>query len=465
MNVIEVRISDITVGDRFRKEMGDIESLAQSINEGELFQPIGITPDHELVFGERRLRAYRDILGRETIPAQIVDVPVLLGQFDENTLRKDFTITERIAIVEARRCFRHGGDRRSDQVRNSDDETLTLEDACVRAGFSKDSFYRAKDVEAKGIPELVQAMDSGKLSIHAAHTLSKASADEQKECLTKRLDDGRATARVIAKHVHQIRNRKEREANLARTIAGPKSDDDIQIHHCSFQLLEQTAGIEPNSVPLICTDIPYGKDFLDKIEELAAFAERVLVAGGIFVTYSGQYWLPEVMDRLRKHLNYRWQIASVWDGDGCVVNPLNLLSQWKPILVFSKGDWKPTGRWHDVLRVLSKEKDWHPWQQPLEEVSKLVSYFSKPGDLVVDCCAGGFTTAIACLKNHRRFIGCDIDHAAVVKGQERLSLERRPEAVLPMASAERAVDATGGVIRSGNDGIPMDWRPVSVLNN
>lgn len=43
--IIAVRISDIRIGDRFRKEMGDLESLAQSIRHGELLQPIGVTLD------------------------------------------------------------------------------------------------------------------------------------------------------------------------------------------------------------------------------------------------------------------------------------------------------------------------------------------------------------------------------------------------------------------------------------
>ena len=71
----------------------------------------------------------------------------------------------------------------------------------------------------------------------------------------------------------------------------------------------------------------------------------------------------------------------------------------------------------------AKEKDWHEWQQPLEEVEKLVDTFSQPGDLVIDPCGGGFTTAIACHRLGRRFVGCDIDKVAVLKGQERLSLE------------------------------------------
>ena len=99
--------------------------------------------------------------------------------------------------------------------------------------------------------------------------------------------------------------------------------DSIQIHHCPFQKLEKVAGIRPGSVQLVLTDIPYGKEFLPQLSDLAAFAERVLVMGGLFVTYSGQYWLPQVLDAFGQHLTYRWLAMSSWDGNSNMVHPLD----------------------------------------------------------------------------------------------------------------------------------------------
>jgi hypothetical protein len=42
--------------------MGDLTTLADSIRREGLLQPIGVTDRLELVFGERRLLAHRDIL-------------------------------------------------------------------------------------------------------------------------------------------------------------------------------------------------------------------------------------------------------------------------------------------------------------------------------------------------------------------------------------------------------------------
>jgi len=275
--ITEISISEIQISDRFRKDHGDLKALAKSIEEVGLLQPIGVTPDKRLVFGERRLLAIRDILSRETIPVRIIDIDsILLGQYAENEYRKDFTLSERVAIVNALRSFSHGGDRRSDQVRNGENESLTLADATKRMDFGKDSFYRAKEVVERGTPELVKAMDDERLSINAAHELSKATQGEQLECLTRRFDEGRATARAVRKQLRFIRSRKNREEAEARTIDSPKTSDSIQIHHCPFQELESIAGLEPESARLICTDIPYGDDFVDQIEELA---HRVRAAG------------------------------------------------------------------------------------------------------------------------------------------------------------------------------------------
>jgi hypothetical protein len=175
--------------------------------------------------------------------------------------------------------------------------------------------------------------------------------------------------------------------------------------------------------------------------ELADLASRVLVEGGLFAMYCGQYWLPEVMRQLGEHLTYRWMIASMWDGDANVVHlddQQRVTSKWKPILLFSKGGLKRSVPWTDLSHVMSREKEWHDWQQPLEEVEMLVRIFSQPGDLVVDPCGGGFTTAIACHRLGRCFVGCDIDKAAVAQGQERLAKERATATIrfdpLPMNS-------------------------------
>jgi hypothetical protein len=244
----------------------------------------------------------------------------------------------------------------------------------------------------------------------------KVIKDLPPQCAGKTLDITTASRRA--------RNHKKNEERRGEIIT-PVADDGIRLYHCRFQDLEKAAALKPVSPKLFLTDIPYEQRFLPQVDELGQLAQRLLVAGGLLVLYTGQAYLNRVMTTLDKYLTYRWTLASVWDGAANLFHPFQVLSQWKPILVYSKGGWKRRGLWPDVLRVNSKEKEWHEWQQPLEEVEKLVRYFSKPGDLVVDPCGGGFTTAAACLRVGRRCVSCDIDGACVEEGRKRLQEARR----------------------------------------
>ena len=207
-------------------------------------------------------------------------------------------------------------------------------------------------------------------------------------------------------------------------VVEPSLDDDIRLYHCPFQELEKKAKLKRNSISLVLTDFPYARDFLPQLSELSLFAKRVLKPGGLFVTYSGQYHLPEVLRRLGENLTYRWQMASVWNGDSNMIHPLQITSQWKPILIFSKGKWKEKKRWSDVSLVQEKDKSLHDWQQHESEVEMLVNYFSKPGDIVCDPLAGSFTSAIASRRNGRKFVGCDVEAECVEIGQARLEAEK-----------------------------------------
>src|SRR5262245_1711653 len=82
------RIADITVGERFRRDLGDIAGLAASMAEPGLLHPIVITPDGRLIAGERRLRA-AELLGWNEIPVRVVDLEaVVLGEYAENGICK-----------------------------------------------------------------------------------------------------------------------------------------------------------------------------------------------------------------------------------------------------------------------------------------------------------------------------------------------------------------------------------------
>jgi len=182
--IIEVPCEQVRLGERHRKEMGDLEALAESIATEGLLQPIGITEACELVFGQRRLVAVRDYLKWPQIPARVVRVSsIVAGEYVENELRKAFTPSERAAIgaaVEAQLGERRG--RHNVDNCPQFHGTKTRELAARKAGFdSYKSYERAKKVTELGAPELVAAMDVGELSIGAAAVLAQEPAEAQRQ--------------------------------------------------------------------------------------------------------------------------------------------------------------------------------------------------------------------------------------------------------------------------------------------
>ncbi len=94
-------IDQIIVGNRFRRDLGDIAELARSIAETGLLHPIVITSDDRLIAGYRRMHATK-LLGLTEIAVTIVNFnEIVRGEYAENSIRKDFTLSEAVAIKRA----------------------------------------------------------------------------------------------------------------------------------------------------------------------------------------------------------------------------------------------------------------------------------------------------------------------------------------------------------------------------
>lgn len=67
--------------------------------------------------------------------------------------------------------------------------------------------------------------------------------------------------------------------------------------------------------------------------------------------------------------------------------------------------------WSDIsaLPHNSKEKAKHPTQKPISLIERIVEIGTNENDVVLDCCMGSGTTAIACINKNRKFIGFEID--------------------------------------------------------
>ena len=94
---MQVPIKDIAVRKRIRKDMGDIEGLAESLKRYGQISPIVISKKNVLIAGGRRLEAAK-YLGWRTINAVISESADELARLEleveENVQRRDFTMEE-----------------------------------------------------------------------------------------------------------------------------------------------------------------------------------------------------------------------------------------------------------------------------------------------------------------------------------------------------------------------------------
>ena len=157
--ITELDISEIDLQERFRTDYGDIALLANSIETIGLLHPVVVNSDKQLICGGRRIKAFQH-LGRETIPARTVDIDsILVGEYAENEVRKDFTQSERVAIAKA--IESELGERRGrpskEKCQNFDElkEKRTDDIAAQKAGFgNKETYRQAKKVVEEGTPRI-----------------------------------------------------------------------------------------------------------------------------------------------------------------------------------------------------------------------------------------------------------------------------------------------------------------------
>jgi len=184
-----VDIDKIIVGDRIRKDFGDIEELADDISENGLINPPVVNKEYVLLAGERRLRACK-LLGWPQIEVRMMDTRdaehELRIEITENELRKEFTWSERLEY--ARQL------ERIESVKAKERMTLGVNDPQGQTGKTREKVAQALGVGDKTLrmaqtiadnsdlldPADFADWDEGKLSTNKAFQRIKA-AQKQAE--------------------------------------------------------------------------------------------------------------------------------------------------------------------------------------------------------------------------------------------------------------------------------------------
>ena len=81
--------------------------------------------------------------------------------------------------------------------------------------------------------------------------------------------------------------------------------------------------------------------------------------------------------------------------------------------------------------ILNFKQNWqrnmqlHPTQKPVDLLRYLVRTYSNEGDTILDNCMGSGTTAVACIKEKRHFIGFELNKDYYDKACQRIDAGKR----------------------------------------
>jgi ParB family chromosome partitioning protein len=239
-----IDIDKIVVGDRIRKDFGDIEELAEDIKENTLLNALVVTPSgngdgtYLLIAGERRLRACK-MLGYKAVPVNTVGVDdaeqALMMEISENECRKEFTKTERLEYA---RRLAQLEKAKSEQGKRTDlaqdvvqGERNRAANAVAQALGTNRETLRQEQFIADNADMLDPAdfadWDEGKLSTNKAYQRIKA-AKEQAE---RERDDARDEIAALEKQndeLYELANTQQVvEREVVREVA-PKDYEDVK---------------------------------------------------------------------------------------------------------------------------------------------------------------------------------------------------------------------------------------------
>lgn len=254
-------------------------------------------------------------------------------------------------------------------------------------------------------------------------------------------------------------------------------------------MLDGIHRLADGSIDLIVADPPYGlgKDYGNDSDRLSgdaylAWSERWIDAvvpklaprGSLYLFCTWQY-SPELFVMLKRRLTMINEIiwdrrvpsmggttrkySSVHDNIGFFAKARDYYFDLDPVRVpydaetkkarsrprFEGKKWlevgyNPKDLW-SVSRIHRQdpERADHPTQKPLEIVERMVLASSPPGGLVLDPFAGSGTTAVACARHGRRFVGFEINADYVRVARDRVA------SVVPLGAAAAAVEPAASV--------------------
>jgi N6-adenosine-specific RNA methylase IME4 len=145
--------------------MGDIRGLAESIAKFGLFHPVVIDSEDRLIAGRRRIEACKT-LQWTSVPVTVVNIEsILYGEREENAMRKDFVLSERVAIADAVAAY----ERKAARQREAKYRGRPSKDEAKKGGkLPPNSKGKSRDKAAQAAGSSYKTLDPARAVVEAA---------------------------------------------------------------------------------------------------------------------------------------------------------------------------------------------------------------------------------------------------------------------------------------------------------
>ncbi len=412
---MKVKIKDIVVKDRARKDVGNLEKLKESIKRVGLINPICITKeDYRLIAGGRRLQACTE-LQMEEIEVHFYDE---LDETDQKIIELSENIHEVLTwqeesdlITQIHDLFqkKHGIAKRHSAI-----DGWTIEKTADMLGMSVGSVSNSLKLaeNVKILPEL----GNFKTKTQVMKQISKI----EELIILNRLND-------------LTENKTDQSSELYQIVLG--------------NACEYIKTIENNLVSLVIFDPPWGIDaqvvanarvggdqmnYNDSIEtatdlrnQLLPEIYRVMKDGSCLYYFCGAQFFGELLSILEDiGFDYIRSVPLVWVKESGAFTDMEyyFMPATEFILFATKGIRRLNFASSDVLRYnrpLNTERI-HTQQKSIELLKFLINISTVPKDVVLDPTAGSFVTCVAATLLNRRSIGIEQNKDSYLKGSNWL---------------------------------------------
>ena len=172
-----IAIKNVVIGDRVRRDVGDLKDLRDSMSRVGLLQPIVLDGSKNLIAGQRRLEAAKELdwTSIDSVVAKDVDDAVkhIIAERDENTCRLGFTPTEQVAVglqiekmekpkaARRRKATQNNKSASNSSSGNLPEQGNTRTKAAAAAGMSERTYAKAKQVVQAAEEDPEKYVESG----------------------------------------------------------------------------------------------------------------------------------------------------------------------------------------------------------------------------------------------------------------------------------------------------------------